>query len=282
MGKSLDESWSKWLHENLERKCNPEELFDTLIKNGFAINSIKQEMGEYYPQHSELVTMFGESPAEVDYEALSKVRITQPDPSGKITRFDTNKVQLYIVDDFMSEEECDKTVALIKSDLRQSTVTIASPDKYYRTSSTCDLGLLNNKFVESLDKKIAKTLGISHRYSETIQGQHYLVGQEFKQHTDFFSPGTQEYLDHASGKGGNRTWTFMVYLNNVAKGGGTSFFKLKHTFQPKKGMAVVWNNLYADGSPNYDTLHAGTPVLDGEKTIITKWFRETGTGDMFV
>jgi prolyl 4-hydroxylase len=160
-------------------------------------------------------------------------------------------------------------------------VTVESPtDKYYRTSSTSDLALLNNKTVEALDEKIARMIGIRPAYSEGIQGQHYAVGQEFKQHTDFFEPDTDEYIKFA-GSRGNRTWTFMVYLNDVPKGGGTHFINLKHVFQPKKGQAVVWNNLYEDSTPNYDTLHAGMPVLEGEKTIITKWFRERGHGPMF-
>jgi prolyl 4-hydroxylase len=39
-------------------------------------------------------------------------------------------------------------------------------------------------------------------------------------------------------------------------------------------MAVIWNNLYPDGTPNPDTLHQGMPVKAGHKAIITKWFRK--------
>jgi prolyl 4-hydroxylase len=80
---------------------------------------------------------------------------------------------------------------------------------------------------------------------------------------------------------GQRTWTFMVYLNEGMKGGGTKFFAIHRVFTPKKGTAVVWNNLYPDGSPNHDTLHSGLPVEAGHKIVITKWFRERGTGPMF-
>ena len=44
--------------------------------------------------------------------------------------------------------------------------------------------------------------------------------------------------------------------------------------KPKKGMAVVWNNLLENGDLNYHTMHCGKPVLEGEKYIITKWFRD--------
>ena len=63
--------------------------------------------------------------------------------------------------------------------------------------------------------------------------------------------------------------------------GGTKFHKIGHTFQPKKGQAVLWNNLNPDRTPNAATLHSGEPVLAGHKVIITKWFRELGSGPMF-
>ena len=36
-----------------------------------------------------------------------------------------------------------------------------------------------------------------------------------------------------------------------------------------------------DGTPNAATLHSGEPVTSGHKIIITKWFRELGSGPMF-
>jgi prolyl 4-hydroxylase len=117
-------------------------------------------------------------------------------------------------------------------------------------------------------------------YSEGIQAQRYDVGQQFKPHWDYFEPGTKEYLRFA-GTRGNRTWTFMVYLNEGMEGGGTRFTELGHTFQPKTGLAVLWNNLKSDGTPNTFTKHSGEPVLSGHKIIITKWFRAIGEGPVF-
>lgn len=73
----------------------------------------------------------------------------------------------------------------------------------------------------------------------------------------------------------------MIYLNDTPKGGGTHFLYLDQIFYPKQGQAVIWNNLYPDGTPNRNTLHHGMPVEEGQKVIITKWFREKGSGDMF-
>ena len=64
-------------------------------------------------------------------------------------------------------------------------------------------------------------------------------------------------------------------------GGGTKLFAIDHTFIPRKGQAVIWNNLNTDGTPNPATQHSGEPVTAGHKIIITKWFRELGSGPMF-
>ncbi|MGJ3626169.1 2OG-Fe(II) oxygenase [Sphingomonas sp. MMS24-JH45] len=66
----------------------------------------------------------------------------------------------------------------------------------------------------------------------------------------------------------------MIYLNEVEEGGATWFPKGGVCAVPRKGMALIWNNMSADGSPNTATLHEGMPVVDGVKYIVTKWFRE--------
>ena len=66
----------------------------------------------------------------------------------------------------------------------------------------------------------------------------------------------------------------MIYLNDVIEGGETEFPKLNKSFIPKKGTALIWNNLNEDGSLNSNTIHQAHPVLKGEKTVITKWFRQ--------
>ena len=66
----------------------------------------------------------------------------------------------------------------------------------------------------------------------------------------------------------------MVYLNAVERGGETLFRRLGRSFTPVSGMALAWNNLQADGSPNPFTLHEAMPVEEGSKWVITKWFRE--------
>lgn len=197
-----------------------------------------------------------------------------------LTRVDTDKMDLYLLEDFLSAKECAKLTGLIAHHLRPSTLAYVIKDEDFRTSTTADLCHLKSPVATSIDQKICRTLGIRNDYAEGIQAQRYDVGQQFKGHHDYFEPGTKVYQKFA-GVRGNRTWTFMVYLNEVEEGGATHFASINYTVQPKAGRAVLWNNLHPDGTPNEYTRHAGQPVIKGHKVIITKWFRRYGDGPLF-
>jgi prolyl 4-hydroxylase len=49
-----------------------------------------------------------------------------------------------------------------------------------------------------------------------------------------------QLIDHDKGMG-QRTYTFMIYLNEVKEGGETEFKKLNQSFSPMKGKALIWN-----------------------------------------
>ena len=65
----------------------------------------------------------------------------------------------------------------------------------------------------------------------------------------------------------------MAFLNEVKEGGHTHFVEVEASIEPKPGVLLVWNNALPDGTPNEDTLHAGTPVIKGSKYVLTKWYR---------
>jgi len=264
----MNANWLLWVKENLERGCLSGEIKERLLNDGFTLEEIKTAMGQHYPSHL----------ADVDHKRLANTKITRPE-SGAV-RFPNDSIQLYTLEGFLSNTECDEMASLITRSLTPSTVTIPSADTAFRTSLTCHLSQTGGSFVREIDKRIARTMGININYSEGIQAQKYSPGQQFKAHTDFFEPHTNEYKEHCKYLG-NRTWTFMVYLDQNCEGGGTEFKCLGKTILPRKGMAVTWNNLLPSGEPNRLTLHSGEPVITGTKTVITKWFRERGAGQMF-
>lgn len=184
----------------------------------------------------------------------------------------TDRLELLYCPDFLPAPLCERLIALIEKDRRPSTIADANGDDYFRTSETCDLDSLEPAVCD-LEARLFALNGIDPAYGEPMQGQRYDMGQEFKPHTDYFEPDGPDFAKFCS-LAGNRTWTFMIYLNDVSSGGGTRFKTIKKTFQPGTGTLVCWNNRRADGRFNPNTLHHGMKVRKGLKYVITKWYRE--------
>ena len=193
-----------------------------------------------------------------------------------VQRFPSSQLDLFIVRDFLSRAECETLVRLIENRHRPSTVADGNGDDAFRTSSTCDLPP-ETPAVASLALKLSQLSGIDLPHAEPLQGQRYEVGQEFKAHTDYFEPGSGDYDTYCS-VSGQRTWTFMIYLNDVEAGGATRFKVINKTIQPECGKLVAWNNRRPDGSPNAATLHHAMKVRAGRKYVITQWYREMPWG----
>lgn len=182
-----------------------------------------------------------------------------------------DKAEVWAVGDFMSAEECARLRAMIDVCAQPSTVFDLDYSSGYRTSYSGDVDP-RDAFVKKLNRRIDDLLGIEAEWGETIQGQRYLPGQQFQPHHDWFHPGTS-YWEKAMQRGGQRSYTAMVFLNEVAAGGTTDFTELDMVITPKEGVLLAWNNADREGVPNPRTLHAGRPVEAGVKYIVTKWYR---------
>ena len=179
---------------------------------------------------------------------------------------------MYSVDSFLTAQECDGLIAQIDAGCYPS--TLYEQEKYagVRTSQSCNLNIYD-PLVADIERRIAGLLGINPAWGEPLQGQRYRVGECFQDHVDFFYVD-QPYWEEYSSHGGQRTWTAMIYLSEVERGGGTGFSLLDLRIEPKPGRILIWNNMAEDGSPNGWVLHSGQPVDEGVKYIVTKWYRE--------
>jgi prolyl 4-hydroxylase len=163
-------------------------------------------------------------------------------------------------------------IAKIDADAVPSTLYKGTEQAGFRTSYSCHLNRWD-AFIAKIEARMSDVLGIDNSYAETMQGQRYQVGQEFKAHHDFFHP-SQSYWLQEGPAGGQRSWTAMIFLNEPEEGGTTEFPHLGLGVRPQAGMMLIWNNMQLDGSLNYKTLHTGTPVTRGVKHVITKWYRQ--------
>ena len=183
---------------------------------------------------------------------------------------------LFVYRGFLPAADCAALMARIDAGRAPSQILADHPDPEFRTSETCNLDP-KDPLTRRVEARITTLMGIDGKHGETIQGQRYAPGQQFKPHHDFFYT-SERYWEEQEKIGGQRTWTVMIFLNTPEAGGHTNFPKAKVKIAPRAGNLLTWNNLDALGEPNENSLHDGTPVEAGTKYIITKWYRERPWG----
>jgi len=179
---------------------------------------------------------------------------------------------LFVVPGFAPEEECRALVAAIDRDARPSPLFNdgGSGRTDIRTSSTHYFR--DEPPAALLARRIDDVLGLERIHAEPLQGQRYRAGEHYRHHTDHFIE-TREHWQRERLRGGQRTWTAMLYLNEVEAGGATDFPRLGLAIRPQPGLLLAWNNLGRRGRPNHALLHAGLPVEAGSKFVVTQWYR---------
>jgi prolyl 4-hydroxylase len=184
---------------------------------------------------------------------------------------------IYTVENFLTYGECEHFIEISRERMERSKV-VSKEDGV--DGEFCDDRTGSNTFVShdhtpltlKIAKRIADTVGISAENAEDFQVVHYEVGQFYNYHYDTFDPETESrYMED----GGQRVLTALVYLNDVVEGGETGFRELKINSQAKGGKLLVFETVVpgtTDQHPN--TIHAGLPVIKGEKYAFNLWFRE--------
>ena len=187
-------------------------------------------------------------------------------------RIPSNLLEISVVREFLTAAECAAVMALIDKERIPSQLLSPNSDPEFRTSESCNLQP-GHPIVRTIEDKITDLTAIPYSHGETVQGQRYAIGQQFKAHHDFFYTD-QPYWEEMDRTGGQRTWTAMVFLNQPEEGGQTFFEKAGVKITPRTGNLLAWNNMDASGHPNSFSIHEGMPVTAGVKYIITKWHRE--------
>jgi prolyl 4-hydroxylase len=185
---------------------------------------------------------------------------------------DGQGITLYVYQNFLTVEECGGLIAMIDADRKPSGLLSTTDDPDFRTSESCDLDRWH-PFVDGIDRRICDLMGMKVRQGETLQGQRYRVGEQFKAHHDYFHV-SESYWQVEKARGGQRSWTAMIYLDEPESGGETWFSTAGLKVTPRTAMLLAWNNMDKKGVPNPNALHESMPVTAGQKNIVTKWYRE--------
>jgi prolyl 4-hydroxylase len=177
-----------------------------------------------------------------------------------------------VLEGLLSDEECDELIAQSKPRLQRS-LTVDVDGRHQTDERRTSLGMFfrngETPLVQRIEQRIASLLDMPTDHGEGLQILHYLPGQEYEPHYDWFDP-TQPGFEAITAKGGQRIASVVMYLNTPEQDGGTYFPALGLTVTAMRGSAVY----FAYETGDEASLHAGLPVTRGDKWIATKWLRE--------
>lgn len=146
-----------------------------------------------------------------------------------------------------------------------------------RSNSYMNFRLLEADLVtQSVNERIMKAMGVDPCHGDPLSLLHYLPGQSYLPHYDFFDP---DFPAHAPSlkQSGQRPKTALVYLNDEYQGGETRFHELELLIKGARGDLLIFDNVTDDGQPDKRSLHSGESPTAGEKWILSKWARTKPT-----
>ncbi|XP_061073642.1 prolyl 4-hydroxylase subunit alpha-3 [Conger conger] len=197
----------------------------------------------------------------------------------KPMRREVVSTQPYVVlfHSFVTNGEAKSIRELAQPGLSRSVV--ASGEKQataeYRISKSAWLKETAHPVVGRVDQRITALTGLNLQppYAEYLQVVNYGIGGHYEPHFDHATSASSPLYRL---KTGNRVATFMIYLSSVAAGGSTAFIHANFSIPVVENAALFWWNLHRNGRGDGDTLHAGCPVLIGDKWVANKWVHEHG------
>jgi len=268
----------QWIVEQARAGVSPDKVLAAMIQSGWDARVSQRALDETMAQYRKDQALAQGLPLGEP--------VPEPDLSGQHTSLNVlgHEVQVLLTlkqprvvlfGNFLSDAECDALVAAASGRLaRSETVAIQNDASEVNTARTSD-GMFferaENDICARIEARIAALLNWPVENGEGLQVLRYRPGAEYLPHFDYFDP------HHASTpailkRGGQRVGTLVMYLNTPKRGGGTIFPDAKLEVAPVKGHAVFFS--YDRPHPDTLTLHGGSPVLEGEKWVATKWMRQ--------
>lgn len=279
----LAPEWKLWATERLENGWTPQSILQHMLKN--KVNPVSALLWVFSEatKHSPSQTGATEEPSRTDgpYD-YSNPRFSH---TGNVIHAHDRDVRvrlrlaaptIVVIDDVLSDEECEEIIRLARNRVARSTVVDnSSGDSVvndHRTSSGTFIKPEESDLMRRINQRFAALMRMPAENGEDIQILRYEVGQQYKPHQDFFDPNVSS-ASRLLRDGGQRVSTLVVYLNEVIRGGETVFPDVGLSVAPKKGSAVYFEYCNGLGQLDYKTLHGGAPVIEGEKWSLTKWMR---------
>jgi prolyl 4-hydroxylase len=280
----LSSELRSWITHNLERGCQPADLVASMVSQNFEPQIARGVIAAFVQARANGVEPAGDSltleleEAEYLYEPPRLARGNVID-AGDREVFVLARLEQPVVaalENVLSDEECDQLIELARPRLARSTVvdpqTGVNATADYRNSEGMFFLIEETSLISRLDHRISRLMNAPVENGEGLQVLRYGPGGHSAPHFDFLIPSNA--TNEASlARSGQRLITLIVYLNDVPQGGHTFFPEIGLSVAARKGNAVYFE--YANSRQQLDgkSLHAGAPVLEGEKWALTKWMR---------
>ncbi|MFM8554650.1 MAG: 2OG-Fe(II) oxygenase [Betaproteobacteria bacterium] len=271
----LDDTWRSWIAENVDRGCARSDMVESMAAAGWARTLAPSIIDQVLREREILATSVPvPEPELADHPSV--LRAADRDVRVLLT---LESPRLVVFGGLLDDLECDELIEQSRARIEASTVIDAISGE-----NVADLGRISRgmffKFGETplvarIESRLAEICRWPMGHSETIQVLHYLPGGKYDPHYDYFAPG-HEGTQKVIARAGQRVGTVVMYLNTHEAGGGTRFPASGLEVAAQKGNAVFFS--YERPHPSTKTLHAGSPVIRGEKWIATLWFRERALG----
>lgn len=142
-----------------------------------------------------------------------------------------------------------------------------------RTNRATFVDVWAHPALSGLAESLSDIVRLPPENADKVKLLHYCGQEKFDVHHDAYQNdlyGAQQLRN-----GGQRLFTTICYLNDVAEGGETVFPELKLAVRPQAGRVLVFaNTVPGTAEPHPHALHAGTPVKSGEKWVLSLWWRQ--------
>jgi len=221
----------------------------------------------------------GETPLQGGWEEWrSSIKLAKwLDPLPKPTLSDGPRIG--VVEHFGAPELCDWMIARARARLKPAKIldraTGQSSVSSARSGSACLFRRPDSDLIVAiLRARIAQVTETQVDAMEIPTVLHYSEGQEFAPHFDItINPDSPDYAERLARGDQQRVMTFLLYLNDDYEGGETEFPAVGERWKGRKGEGLFFWNVRPDGALDERTLHAGLPVVQGEKWLLSQWIQ---------
>ena len=273
---SAQELLHQWLAERRSEGYCPAQIFNATLASGWtreaAVAAMGHVMGDMVTQ-KELDLLLRGTPEPDLNDSPSSVVV-----EGREVQilFEMQNPRVVVFGGLLSDDECDQIVEIAWSRVQRSTVM---SDEDFDGGVVSDIRTSQGAFLKRgefdvcnrIDARIEVLLNWPIDCTEDLQVLRYEKGGEYKAHYDFFDTAAGHWTPTLR-RGGHRCGTLLTYLSTPLRGGGTLFPDVPLEVRARKGVAVYFGYRTPDFLSR--TLHAGSPVIEGEKWAAVKWFRQ--------